>query len=432
MGWRMNHAGPEIRNASVQHQAPPPARHSNPHNVLLDLHRTIGNQATRRVFEAKQSQVQVQRAFTTMPLAHANTTPGQEQARFLEYIKSEVPVATNNRNFREEMLRIKDGLRLLQPNKVAEIEAQQTTLMAALKMKDATAGVANATALDGFVTNMNLLVNTYQLDAPNQAATGSVLPSGRENHPLYSFQLPGDQAPRQFDLDAWSRKPDADFLGGQFSGPVIKGIVEAAIDDWQPAKGGIVSLLNQRLFGAASPLAVGNNITIAPVFWNSPVGQNYTRILVAASHAIETRAEHLPLRTAHVTRTPKAGAATPETFTVLVDWNAHLLTMRTALKGIMKAEIASEARLKELLLATLVPDIAADAPQQADGLKRLRQLKLLNVNTDTGTIRLANNQVRSGNFNYTVDAADLPFDLNHLKGALFIEWKAVSDVLRQA
>jgi hypothetical protein len=179
-------------------------------------------------------------------------------------------------------------------------------------------------------------------------------------------------------------------------------------------------------------LAVGNNITIAPVFWNSPVGQNYTRILVAASHAIETRAEHLPLRTAHVTRTPKAGAARPENFTVSVDWNAHLLTMRTALKAIMKAEIASEARLKDLLLATLVPEIADNAPEQTDGLKRLKQLRLLTVNADAGTIRLANNAVRSGNFNYTVAADALPFDLNHLKGALFIEWKAISDVLRQA
>jgi hypothetical protein len=428
----MSHASPETRHASVSRQAAAPARHSNPRNAVADLQRTIGNQATRRLIEAIRPPVQVQRAFTTMPLAYAAAVPGQEQARFLDYMNSRIPVATNNLAFGPETGRIRGRLAALQPNEAADIVTQQNNLLSQLKMKDNTAGVANATLLDGFVTGLNVLVNTYQLDAPNQAATGSVVVSDRENHPAYSFQLAGDQAPQQFDLDAWSRKPNADFLGGQFSGQVVKDIVEAAIDDWQPANGGIVSLLNLRLFGAESPLAVGNNITIPAVFWNTPVGQNYTRILVAASHAISNRASHLPVRTAHVTRSYKGSVKPDERFTVSVDWNAHLATMRTQLKAIMKAENASDTRLKELLLSTLVPEIAADAGEQTDGLKRLRQLNLLRVNVDKGTISLASGAVRAGNLTYTVVSDDLPFDLNHLKGLLIIEWKAVSDVRRQA
>ncbi len=428
-------ASPESRHASIPRQAPAPARQSNAGSVaaaLAHLQRTIGNQATRRFVEGVQSQVQVQRAFTTMPLAYATAVPGQEQARFLDYVNSRIPVATNNLAFGPETRRIRDRLAALQPNKAADIVTRQNNLLAQLKLRDDTAGVANATLLDGFVTGLNVLVNTYQLDVPNQAATGSVAPSGRENHPTYSFQLPNDPAPQQFDLDAWSRKPNADFLGGQFSGQVVKDIVEAAIDDWQPATGGIVSLLNRRLFGAESPLAAGNNITIPAVFWNTPVGQNYTRILVAASHAISNRADHLPVRTAHVTRSYKASVKPDEQLTVLVDWNAHLATMRAQLKGIMKTENASDARLKELLLSTLVPEIAADAAEQTDGLKRLRQLNLLRVKADTGTISLSQGAVRAGNLTYTVVADELPFDLNHLKGVLIIEWKAVSDVRRQS
>jgi hypothetical protein len=428
-----SHASPETRHASVPRQAPAPARHSNARNPVADLQRTIGNQATRRLIEAIRSRVPVQRAFTTMPLAYANAVPGQEQARFLDYINSRIPVATNNLVFNEETRRIRDKLGALQPNEAADIVTQQNNLLSQLKMKDNTAGVANATLLDGFVTGLNALVNTYQLDAPNQMATGSVAASGRENHPAYSFQLPGDQAPQQFDLDAWSRRANADFLGGQFSGQVVKNIVEAAIDEWQPANGGIVSLLNLRLFGAESPLARNNNnITIPAVFWNTPVGRNYTRILVAASHAITTRAGHLPVRPAQVTRSYKANVKPDEKFTVLVDWNAHLATMRAQLKAIMKTENASETRLKDLLLSTLVPEIAADAAEQTDGLKRLRQLNLLKVKADQGTISLASGAVRAGSVTYAVTSDDLPFDLNHLKGLLFIEWKAVSDVLRQA
>lgn len=406
---------------------------------LLDVQRTAGNRGLTRLLAESWAAAcaatggsssrhepapVVQRQFTLLPLAHvAGDNAATAQNKLKTYVTTGA-VATGGLTFNQELDRVKGALATMQPSKVAEVESR----LKAMGMKaDPQQALSNAAKLQAFVTYVNQVITDFHLDAQPASVTGQVLErDGTKHHMDYFFQLPGDQDANKFDLDEWSRK-GTDFLGNASAGPVIQGIVNEAVRGWD-LKTSIVSLLVARLLG---PGAGGLSATAAPrnvnaLFMNSPVGHNYTKILLAAENIVGVRVKDLTARDLKVQHWKKTAKQNIDVQSFVVDWPAFLRVARTNFKAKMIAgTVADENAVRNAAVTAIVADDSS-----AD-LRTLRDLGVLDMDGTTGAFKLNSGQKSKGNDVYKPLTDDrFGFDISHFKAILFFEWKAVSDLQR--
>ena len=382
------------------------------------LQRTAGNRAVADLLRGRDPKRTVQRLVTTFPVAHVGQEPGAS-ARLATYLGT-LPIATGGLTFRQEFDRVVSALKKIHPSEGTKLEAKPRTI--GLKKKPGTA-VADAALLQTFVTDMNTLVTTYQLDAAPTVVTGRE--EGDTHHRDYFFQLPTDPQEVKFDLDRWSRKGE-NFLTGGFSGATIKAIVDETITDWDPTRGSIVTLLNQRLLGSAAELGGSSTtLNVPAVFMSSPVGINYTKILAAAEHIIGVRTGDLGARGVVVEHWKTSAKSVVDETTYSVDWPALLKIARAEIKKDMAtATLADQPETRKKAVSAIWDDAM---------LKKLRDdFGILEMDKADGTFKLAVGAKNKGSDVYKAKVDKrFGFDINHFTAILFFEWKAVSDLKRQ-
>ena len=429
-----------------------------PPNEAQHLQRTIGNQAIGRLFsktnllktntekptpELKAASIQrmmasrsikttppvghqlhtqkigdrIQRSYTTFPIAHVGVDSDVAFGKLKGYISTEA-VATNNLKFKEEVTRIYEALNTIQPSKAQELKTRLKPIFDDLKDKDK--AIANAAKLDTWVRYANDLIADFQLDDAPEAVTASV-DEDSSHHMNYNFKLPGDDSAKNFNLDDWSRK-GKDFLGGQSSGEIIKGIVNEAVNDWNTDDESIVTLLIKRLLGTQAISGVSQTQNVPALFLNSPIGKNYTKILMATEHILGVRMHDLKPRGVKVEHWKKhAPTVKDNDQNGNINWPTLLKTARPAFKNKMKTTaIADQDEARKIAVAAIaqVPDIA-----------RLSGLGILDVDGSNGTFSLNTNLKRHGNDIYqALQDNRFNFDINHFTAILFFEWKAVTDL----
>jgi hypothetical protein len=361
----------------------------------------------------------VQRLVTTLPVAYVGQDPGALDR--LKLYMTTAQVATGGRTFQQEVVRVAKALDKIQPSKATELRDRVKNM----RLKKTQAEVFNdAAALAPFVTDLNNLINAFQLDAAATAVTGRE--EGDTHHRDYFFQTPADPEEVKFDLDRWSRKGE-NFLTGGFSGLTIKGIVDEAVKDWDPARGSVVTLLNQRLLGSAAELGgSATTLNVPSVFMNSPVGANYTKILAAAEHIIGVRTDDLTARGVIVEHWKKTAKTTIDESAHSVDWPALLKIARAQIQKDMATDtLANQAETRKKAVSAIWDD--------ATLLKLRDEFGVLEMDKAEGTFKLAVGAKNRGGDVYRAKKDErFGFDINHFTAILFFEWKAVSDLRRQA
>ena len=383
------------------------------------LQRTAGNRAVARLLGGGSSADTVQRLVTTLPVAYVGQDPGALDR--LKLYMTTAQVATGGRTFQQEVVRVAKALDKIQPSKATELRDRVKNM----RLKKTQAEVFNdAAALAPFVTDLNNLNHTFQLDAAATAVTGRE--EGDTHHRDYFFQTPADPEEVKFDLDRWSRKGE-NFLTGGFSGLTIKGIVDEAVKDWDPARGSVVTLLNQRLLGSAAELGgSATTLNVPSVFMNSPVGANYTKILAAAEHIIGVRTDDLTARGVIVEHWKKTAKTTIDESAHSVDWPALLKIARAQIQKDMATDtLANQAETRKKAVSAIWDD--------ATLLKLRDEFGVLEMDKAEGTFKLAVGAKNRGGDVYRAKKDErFGFDINHFTAILFFEWKAVSDLRRQA
>ena len=212
------------------------------------------------------------------------------------------------------------------------------------------------------------------------------------------------------------------FLNGASSGATIQGIVNEAVTDWDTTKGSIVTLLVARLLGTGPVSGSTETQNVSALFMNSPIGKNYTKILMAAEHIIGVRTNDLKPRGVKVQHWKKT---TPEAIDNAKDgninWPALLKTARAAFKIEMaKASLANQTTARNMAVTAIAEDTV---------LKQLQTLGVLKMDGTDGTFSLDNRPQRKEQDIYQAMPDErFNFDINHFTAILFFEWKAVTDL----
>ncbi|QGH70134.1 hypothetical protein [Pseudactinotalea sp. HY158] len=352
-------------------------------------------------------------------------SPAATRAALLAYTK--VPVTGDGRSLRGEIARVLKALAGIQPSAGAALKDQANAFVTALTglpkaptAEDAAEAVRLLTVL---VAAVNQAIVTYRLDDAAPSVTARV-EEDDSHHMNYFFKLPNDDAEKIFDLDRWSRKNE-DFHKGNVAGPTITGIVDEAVNDWDPAGGGIVPLLLARLVGRTHEPVSGSAGTqdVSALFMNSPLGRDYVRILLAADHILRVRTKDLTPRGVNVDSWRKPTPAERKRAAYTVDWPRLLPVARARIRTEMLARTpAAEDRARSL---------AVEAIMGHDTVSPLVNLGVVKADAATGEFALNNRRVVRGVDVCQAQADDrFNFDISHVKAILFFEWKAVADLQR--
>lgn len=375
----------------------------------------ITQRAELQQISAQNALSPIQGAFTTFPVAHVGNDPATAHGKFIEYV-STIGVATGGKKFKEEYDRIVAALKKIQPSKAAELEGRFKGIGI---IKTKAEAINNAAKLESFVNYVNGLVVTYHLDTAPGAISSRADEDG-SHHMDYFFKLPGDGAEKKFDLDDWSRK-GKDFHNGQTATATIKSIVDEVVTDWD-TNTSIVSLLVSRLLGTESVSGSASNSTVSDLFLSSPIGANYTKILLAAEHTIGIRmadlksrgikVEHWKKHTPLIKDNEKDGS---------VDWPSLLKTARDAFKIVMATAAVADQ--------TVARQKAVEAISTNSVLAEFKRLKVLEMDGADGTFSLNSKEQKHGNDIYkAMPDPRFNFDINHFTAILFFEWKAITDL----
>jgi hypothetical protein len=356
----------------------------------------------------------IRRTVTTMPVAYVGNDPATASQRLKEYFKAKV--TDQNRTLGQECSRVEQVLTTMQPSKVKEMKSKQSDVGIT---KDGT-DTEKAARLEVFVQYLNQLIADFHLDTAASTVKGRVDDDG-SHHMDYFYKLPTDDAEKKFDLDEWSRKPKNDFMKGKTSGPVIQGIVNEAVKDWDTEKGGIAPILVSRLLGAGEVSGSASDISVSALFMNSPMAADYIKILTAARHTIDIRVKDLTLRGVGVEHWKKTDKDTKDRANDrTVNWPALLKTARAAFKVKMGTDdVAVQDTARSIAVTAIFDDPA---------LVHLRGLGVLDMDKD-GTFSLNNKVQRDKQDCYqALKDERFNFDINHFTAILFFEWKLVTDL----